>query len=112
MDRLTGAVGAVVGRVRRLVRLDATPDKRRQVFRAEFGQNPPPHEATAAEQEQFRREVVRPVLMERAQAVQQAAQGQWQQEANEAFGRTYQVAVDMGLAEKGQTYQDFLDHEG
>lgn len=104
MHRLTDAFGSVAGKVRRLVRLDATPDTRRQVFRDEFGQNPPQHEASTSVREQFAREVVRPVLVQRAQAVQDGAAG-----AGEAFTRAYQVAVDMGLATKGQTYRDYLE---
>lgn len=97
----------------RRVRLDATPDTRRQAFQEAFGHYPPHHEATASEREQFVREVVQPVLTQRAQEVQEATSGSVDQatrEANEAFARAYQVAVDMGLAEKGQTYQDYLDH--
>ena len=104
MHRLTDVVGSVVGTVRRLARLDATPDTRRQVFREEFGQNPPQYEASASAREQFAREVVRPVLDQRAHAVQDGAAG-----AGEAFTRAYRVAVDMGLVEKGQTHRDYLD---
>ena len=110
MHRLTGATRSIVGKARRLVRLDATPDKRRQAFSQEFGHYPPYQEASESEREQFGREVVRPVLTQRAQAVQQSAD-QRQQEADEAFARAYQVAVDMGLAEKGQTYQDYLGQQ-
>lgn len=69
MQHLTGALDSIVGKARRLAHLDATPDRRRQAFHEEFGQSPPHHEATASEREQFTREVVRPVLTRRAQAV-------------------------------------------
>jgi hypothetical protein len=54
---------------------------------------------------------VRPVLVERAHAVEDGAQGAGAgtPAASEAFGRAYQVDVDMGLAARGRTYRDYLD---
>ncbi len=37
---------------------------------------------------------------------------QTKRQADEAFDRAHQVAVAIGLAEKGQIYQDYLDHQG
>ncbi|HYH12733.1 MAG TPA: hypothetical protein VD789_10300 [Thermomicrobiales bacterium] len=115
MQQLTGAFESIVSKARRLVNIDASPDKRRNDFSKEFGHVPPYREASAAEREQFARDVVRPVLVERAQAVQPAGDvgGSVSQatpgEASESFNRAYLVATDMGLAEKGRTYRDYLD---
>lgn len=119
MERLSGAIGSVVDKARRMVGIGATGEARRQTFLREFGKYPAHFEASPAEREEIRREVVQPVLAQRARAVQQAAQergpssaagtgDQPQPEAEAAFARAYQAAVDLGLAEKGRTYRDYL----
>jgi len=84
-----------------------TAEDQRQTFYREFGQYPPNFEAPKSELERFGREVVQPVLTQRAQAVQQANE-QTKRAADEAFARAYQVAVGLKVAKKGQTYQDYL----
>lgn len=119
MHRLTATVGPLVGKARRMTRRGPSAEERRQAFYREFGQYPPNYEASKSERERFGREVARPVLTQRAQAVQQAEQDrvdhsfsrtvdQTKREAEEAFARAYRLAVDLKLAEKGQTYQDYL----
>ena len=71
MHRLTGTVGSLVGKARRVIRRGPSAEERRQSFLREFGQYPPDHEASKSARELFAREVVRPVLAQRAQAVQQ-----------------------------------------
>jgi hypothetical protein len=107
MQQLTGAVESVVDKVRRLVRRGPSAEDQRQPFYREFGQYPPDFEAPKSERERFGREVVQPVLAQRAQAVQQA-DAQTQRGADEAFDRAYQLAVGLKLAKKGQTFQDYL----
>lgn len=119
MHRLTGTVGSLVGKAQRMTRRGPSAEERRQTFYREFGQYPPDHEAPKSERERVGREVVRPRLTQRAHAVWQAEQDrvqpsvsrtvdQTKQEAEEAFARAYQLAVGLKLAEKGQTYQDYL----
>jgi hypothetical protein len=107
MHRLTTAVGSVVGKARRMTRRGPSGEERREPFYREFGQYPPDHEATTVERERFDREVVRPVLTQRAHAVQQADEPT-KREAEEAFARAYRLAVEANLAKGGQTYQDYL----
>ena len=107
MRSVTGTVESLVSSARRLVRMDGSADTRRDAFSQEFGTHPPYKEASKLDREQFAATSVRPVLAQRAQAVQDGAQG-----AGEAFGRAYQVAVDMGLAEQGKTHRDYLDQQG
>jgi hypothetical protein len=107
MHRLTGAVGSVVGKARRMARRGLSAEERREPFYREFGQYPPDHEAPTSERERFGREVVRPVLTQRAHAVQQADE-HTKREADEAFARAYRLAVGAKLAKEGQTYQDYL----
>jgi hypothetical protein len=120
MRTLTGTVDSLLGSARRLVGKSASSDTQREAFSQEFGQHPPYKEATQAQRDQFVRETVTPVLSQRAQAVQQASEAgakrfdsnaatQVQSEANDTFVKAYKVAVDMGLAEKGRTYRDYLD---
>ena len=111
MQQLSGAVDTIVGKARKLMGRSAASDTQRQVFIEEFGEAPPYHEATASERELFTREVVRPVLTERAQAVHDAGQ-QAGSEAGLAFARAYRVATDMGLVDKGHTYRNYLVHQG
>jgi hypothetical protein len=107
MQQLTRAVESVVDKVRRAIRRGPSAEDQRQTFYREFGQYPPNFEAPKTELERFSREVVQPVLTQRAQAVQQP-DAQTKQEAEEAFARAYQLAVGLKLAKKGQTYQDYL----
>jgi hypothetical protein len=116
MHRVTGVVGSIVGKARGLVGRGASAEERRQTFYREFGQYPSDFEASGAVREQLAREVVRPALVQRAQAVQQSASasgadGRPGREAEAAFTRAYQAAVDLKLAEKGKTYQDYLGLE-
>jgi hypothetical protein len=107
MQRLTEAVESVVDKVRRVMHRGASAEDQRQTFYREFGQYPPNFEAPKSELERFGREVVQPVLMQRAQAVQQA-DAQTKRAADEAFVRAYQLAVGLKVAKKGQTFQDYL----
>jgi hypothetical protein len=107
MQRLTGAVESVVDNLRRMARRGPSGEDQRQTFYREFGQYPPNFEAPKSERERFGREVVQPVLTQRAQAVQQA-DAQTKRTADEAFARAYQLAVGLKVAKKGQTYQDYL----
>lgn len=100
-------VESIVSSARRLVGMNASADSSREAFSQEFGTFPPYKEASKADRETFMLDVVHPVLTQRAQAVQDSGPA-----AGEAFGRAYQVAVDMGLAEKGQTYRDYLGRQG
>ena len=111
MRSVTGTVESIVSSARRLVRLDRSADTRRHDFSQAFGKYPPYQEASNLDREQFVLEVVRPVLAQRAQAVQDGVQraGPGSRVGTDAFARAYQVAVDMGLAEKDRTYRDYLD---
>jgi hypothetical protein len=120
MRTFSGTLESIMGGARRLVGRSAPADTRRESFAQEFGQHPPYREASTSQREQFAQNVVTPELSLRARAVSQANQAGGQQlasgamnqphrEASEAFARAYQVAVDMGLAEKGRTYRDYLD---
>lgn len=106
MRTVSGTVESFVSSARRLVGMRPTADSSRAAFSQEFGAYPPYKEASKADREAFMLDVVRPVLIERAQAARDSGPA-----AGEAFGRAYRVAVDMGLAEKGQTYRDYLDHQ-
>ena len=119
MHRLTGAVGSLIGKARRMTRRGPSAEERRQTFYREFGQYPPDHEAPKSERERVGREVVRPRLRQRAQAVWQAEQDRVQPsvsstvdqtvgEAEEAFARVYRLAVDLKMADKGKAYQEYL----
>jgi hypothetical protein len=108
MRNVTGTVESIVSSARRLVGMNTSADTRREAFSQEFGKYPPYKEASKADRDQFVLDVVRPVLTERAQVVQNGAAGA----GGDEFGRAYQVAVDMGLAGKGQTYRDYLDQQG
>ena len=107
MQRLTGVVGSVVGKARRMAHRGRSAEERREPFAREFGQYPPDHEAPQSERERFGREVVRPVLTQRAHAVQQAAE-HTKGEAEEAFARAHRLAVGARFAKEGQTYRDYL----
>lgn len=109
MRNVTETVESVVSSARRLVGMNASADTRREAFSQEFGKYPPYKEASEMDREQFALDVVRPVLTQHALVAQEA--GPRSPGASAAFGRAYQVAVDMGLAEKGQTYRDYLDHQ-
>lgn len=120
MRTLTETVESMLGSARRLVGKSASADTQRETFSREFGVPPPYQEATPAQRDQFVRETVTPELSQRAQAVRQASEAgakrfdsnaaaQVQSEANDTFVRAYKVAVDMGLAQKGRTYRDYLD---
>ncbi|MGH2535240.1 MAG: hypothetical protein ACRDJW_23505 [Thermomicrobiales bacterium] len=122
MHRLSGAVGSVVGKARKMAHRGPSDEERRETFYREFGQYPPNFEAPQSERERFGREVVRPVLTQRAQAVRQAEQDRVQNasspsveqtkgEAEAAFAHAYALAVGLKVAKKGQTYQDYLGSE-
>jgi hypothetical protein len=108
MQQLTGAVESVVDKVRRAIRRGPSGEDQRQTFYREFGQYPPNFEAPKSERERFGQEVVQPVLTRRAQAVQQADE-QTKHAADEAFVRAYQLAVGLKFAQRGQTYQEYLE---
>lgn len=115
MRRLTAAIGSALGKARGMVRRGGAAEDRRQSFHREFGQYPPHFEASSAERERFAHEVVRPVLAQRAHAVQRAAAGaagEPMREAQAAFDRAYQAAVALKVAETGKTYHDYLGQSG
>ncbi len=120
MRTLTETVESMLGSARRLVGKTASADTQRETFSREFGVPPPYREATQAQRDRFVQDTVTPVLAQRARAVRQASEAgakrfdsnaaaQVQAEANDTFARAYKVAVDVGLAEKGRTYRDYLD---
>lgn len=106
MRTISGTVESIVNNARRLVGMHASADTQREAFSREFGTYPPYKEASKTDREVFALDVVQPVLTERAQAVRASAPA-----TGEAFGRAHRVAVDMGLAVKGQTYRDYLDRQ-
>ncbi len=106
MRNVSGTVESIVSSARRLVGMNASADSSREAFSQEFGTYPPYKEASKADREAFMLDVVRPVLIQRAQAVRDGGPA-----AGEAFGRAHRVATNMGLAVRGQTYRDYLDHQ-
>lgn len=107
MRTVSGTVESLISSARRLVGMNASADSSREAFSQEFGKYPPYKEASNADREAFALDVVQPVLTERAQAVRESAPA-----TGEAFARAYRVAVDMGLAVKGQTYKNYLNRQG
>lgn len=119
MSLVTTARHTVATSIHNLLRGAPSTAERRQAFKQEFDFYPSGSEATETERTVFAREAVRPVLVQRAQAIDQLGQEATgtnhprvttasRNESQAAFTRAYRLATALKLADKGLTYRDFL----
>jgi hypothetical protein len=119
MQRLIGSLGSITASARQLIQRGSSREDRRQAFHHEFGKYPAHFEATPGERSLFASEVVHPVLVRRARAIDErmsapnaqvghATTDPGPHDDEGAFRRAYQLAVELNLADKGLTYRDFL----